>query len=150
MNRKTNGKHRRTFPSRTRACSPGRRSTADRPSRTCPKLPRQWKRLRNLSKLRISKPRPNLQEPLGVRQFAKHMSVAPSSVTRWRRSGLFWERVEASKSFWERLLRDDYFEKIKSMAPDATETECFRRAFQMYAESLPERRAGNFRESGSD
>jgi hypothetical protein len=69
------------------------------------------------------------------------MSVSPSSVTRWRRSGFFWERVELIESSWKHVLREDYFEKIKATAPDATDTECFCRAFQMYLESLPERRA---------
>jgi hypothetical protein len=89
-------------------------------------------------------------KPLGVREFAKYMSVSPSSVTRLRRSGFFWERVELIKSSWESALREDYFEKIKATAPDATDTECFRRAFQMYVESLPERRARYARKSASD
>jgi hypothetical protein len=89
-------------------------------------------------------------KPLGVREFAKYMSVAPSSVTRWRRYGFFWERVELMKSSWERVLREDYFEKIKAMAPDATDAECFRRAFQMYIESLPERRARYSLKSAGD
>jgi hypothetical protein len=79
--------------------------------------------------------------PLGVRELAKLMSVAPSSVSRWRRSQSFWERVELRRSSWERVLRDDYFEKIRAEAPHMTDAECFRRAFQMYTESLPERRA---------
>jgi hypothetical protein len=78
---------------------------------------------------------------LGVRLFAKAMSVSPSSVTRWRRSAFYWERVEGKKKIWELVLREDYFEKIKATAPDATDTECFRRAFQMYWESLPTRRS---------
>jgi hypothetical protein len=86
-------------------------------------------------------------KPLGVRAFAKCMSVSPSSVTRWRRSGFFWMRVEFFKNVWESVLRDDYFETIKTTAPDATDTECFRRAFQMYIESLPERRARYSRKS---
>jgi hypothetical protein len=80
-------------------------------------------------------------KPLGVREFAKLLSVAPSSVSRWRRSQSFWERVELSKSSWERVLRDDYFETIKAVTPNATEAECFRRAFQMYSKRLRERRA---------
>ena len=51
---------------------------------------------------------------LGVREFAKLMSVSPSSVSRWRRSQSFWERVELSKSSWERVLRDNYFEEIRA------------------------------------
>jgi hypothetical protein len=89
-------------------------------------------------------------KPLGVREFARYMSVSPSSVTRWRRSGVFWERVEFHKSVWGEGLRDDYFEKIKATAPDATDAECFRQAFQMYIESLPERRAKYARKSTSD
>jgi hypothetical protein len=84
---------------------------------------------------------------LGVREFAKLMSVSPSSVSRWRKSQSFWERVELSKSLWERVLRDDYFEKIRAKAPDATDAECFRLAFQMYAESIPQRRAAHQRDS---
>jgi hypothetical protein len=80
-------------------------------------------------------------KPLGVREFAKYMSVAPSSVSRWRRSQFFWERVELIKSSLENVLRADYFEKIRAAAPQATDAECFRRAFQMYVESIPERRA---------
>jgi hypothetical protein len=89
-------------------------------------------------------------KPLGVRAFAKYMSVSPSSVTRWRRSGVFWERVEFIKGVWGDTLREDYFEKIKATAPDVTDAECFRRAFQMYIESLPERRARFRRKSASD
>jgi hypothetical protein len=60
---------------------------------------------------------------LGVREFAKLVSVSPSSVSRWRRSESFWERVELSKSSWDRVLRDSYFEEIRATAPDATEVE---------------------------
>jgi hypothetical protein len=89
-------------------------------------------------------------KPLGVREFAKYMSVAPSSITRWRRSGFFWERVKLIKSSWENVLREDYFEKIKATAPEASDTECFRRAFQMHVESIPERQARYRRKSASD
>lgn len=87
---------------------------------------------------------------LGVREFAKHMSVSPSTVTRWRRSQNFWERVERSKRVWERLLRENYFDEIKAAAPGATDTECFRRAFQMHIASLPERQARWQRKSAGD
>jgi hypothetical protein len=84
-----------------------------------------------------------LQElPYGVRKFAACLSVAPNTVTRWRRSKFYRERVEMSRSCWSHVLRDDYFEKIKADVPNATEAECFRRAFAMYGKSLPQRRAG--------
>jgi hypothetical protein len=80
--------------------------------------------------------------PCGVRKLATYLSVSPSTVTRWRRSSFYREEVERSKSTWSRVLRDDYFDKILADDPNATEPECFRRAFVMYSESLPERRVG--------
>jgi len=78
---------------------------------------------------------------LGVRRLAERMAVSPSTVTRWKRSRFFWDRVELNKVCWGRVLRDDYFEQIKAAAPQATEAECFRRAFQMYVENISKRRA---------
>ena len=79
---------------------------------------------------------------LGVRALAKRMSVSPSTVTRWKKSQFYLERVEFHKRIWEDFLREDYFEQIKAAAaPEATDAECFRRAFQMYAESIPQRQA---------
>jgi hypothetical protein len=89
-------------------------------------------------------------KPLGVREFAKQLLVSPSTVTRWKRSGFFWERVKLIKSTWGSVLRAEYFENIKAMNPDASEEECFRRAFQMYIESLPERRARYRRKSTTE
>jgi hypothetical protein len=78
---------------------------------------------------------------LGVRALAKHMRVAPSTVTRWKKSRSFFEKVESYKRSWEDVLRGDYFEQIKIAFPQATEGECFRQAFKLYLKSLPERRA---------
>jgi hypothetical protein len=77
----------------------------------------------------------------GVRALAKQMSVSPSTITRWKRSLSFCERVELAKRRVGEFLREDYFEQIKAAAPEATEAECFRRAFQMYLESIPQRQA---------
>jgi hypothetical protein len=81
--------------------------------------------------------------PCGVRRFAASLCVSPSTVTRWRRSRFYRERVELSKSIWGSVLRDDYFDQIKADDPNATEAECFRRAFAMYIESLLERRSNS-------
>src|SRR5262249_43129691 len=78
---------------------------------------------------------------LGVRLLAKRMSVSPSTVTRWKRSRFFWDRVKLNKDCWGSALRADYFEQIKAAVPQATEAECFRRALQMYVESIPQRRS---------
>jgi len=82
---------------------------------------------------------------LGVRTFAKQVSVSPSTVTRWRKARSYCERVEFHKHCWGDVLRGDYFEQIKNTFPQATDAECFRRAFQMYVESLPHRRGGRLR-----
>jgi hypothetical protein len=79
--------------------------------------------------------------PCGVRKLAERLSVSPSTVTRWRRSSFYRESVERKKSVWSMVLRDDYFDKILADDPNATEPECFRRAFGMYFESILERRA---------
>ena len=86
-------------------------------------------------------------QSLGVRLLANQMSVSPSTVTRWKKSESFCERVEFHKQCWGCALREDYFEQIKSTFPQATDAECFRRAFQRYFGSLPERRAGRLRPS---
>jgi hypothetical protein len=49
--------------------------------------------------------------------------------------------VQFFKDTWGRCLRNDYFERIKTDLPQATDAQCFRCAFQMYVESLPHRRA---------
>jgi hypothetical protein len=77
---------------------------------------------------------------MGVRAFGNHLSVAPSSVTRWRRNPAYRERVDIYKTVWGRVLRDDYFDQIRSENPAFTEAECFRRAFQLYLQSIPMRR----------
>jgi hypothetical protein len=69
------------------------------------------------------------------------MSVSPSTVTRWKRTRSFWDLVEDNKVCWGAVLRDDYFEQIKAAISQATDAECFRRAFQMYVESIPQRLA---------
>jgi hypothetical protein len=79
---------------------------------------------------------------LGVRAFASQMSVAPSSVTRWRKNPAYQERVDFHKRVWGDVLRDWYFDQIKNEAIERTEAECFRRAFQLYGLSLPTRRGG--------
>jgi hypothetical protein len=78
-------------------------------------------------------------DSLGVRSLADRMSVSPSTVTRWRKSRPFLERVQFFKDILGRLLRYEYFERIKTDLPQATDAQCFRRAFQMYIESLPHR-----------
>lgn len=77
---------------------------------------------------------------MGVREFAGQMSVAPSSVTRWRKSAMYRERLDYHKRFWTNFLRDEYFEQIKTELPHLSEPECFRRAFALYVASIPERR----------
>jgi len=79
---------------------------------------------------------------LGVRALAKGMSISPSTVTRWRKSRSYWERVEFHKQIWASVLRDDYFEQIRAADPQATDSECYRRAFEMYQASIPQRRSG--------
>jgi hypothetical protein len=80
---------------------------------------------------------------MGVREFAGHMSVAPSSVTRWRKSPMYRERLDFHKRVWANFLRDEYFEQIKGELPTLSEPECFRRAFTLYASSIPARRGTN-------
>jgi hypothetical protein len=77
--------------------------------------------------------------PCGVRELAKSVSVRPSSVTRWRRSDKYRERVEFYRRIWSRALRDEYFEKIKLEHGALTDEQCFGHAFRMYQESLPAR-----------
>jgi hypothetical protein len=79
---------------------------------------------------------------MGVREFAQEISVSPSTVTRWRKSPAFLHRVESHKRLWELVLRDEYFHQIRKDAPALTEPETFRRAFQLYCQSLLGRRAG--------
>jgi hypothetical protein len=79
---------------------------------------------------------------LGVRALAKLLSVSPSTVTRWKKSQAFRERVEFHKHTWKLVLREDYFADIKKTAPEATEAECFRLAFELYVKSIPLRRSG--------
>jgi hypothetical protein len=67
---------------------------------------------------------------MGVRAFGKLMSVAPSSVTRWRQNPAYREKVDFHKTVWGKVLRDDYFDQIRRENPAFTEAECFRRAFQ--------------------
>jgi hypothetical protein len=81
-------------------------------------------------------------QPLGVRSLAKLLSISASTVTRWRKSQSFRYRVQFHKTVWGDVLREDYFEAIRTTYPNATDAECYRRAFQMYAESVPRRRAG--------
>jgi hypothetical protein len=79
--------------------------------------------------------------PCGVQQLAKYVSVRPSSVTRWRRSDKYRERVEFYRGVWSHVLRDEYFEKIKLEHDVLTDEQCFRHAFRMYQESLSARQA---------
>lgn len=79
--------------------------------------------------------------PCGVQQLAKWTSVRPSSVTRWRRSDKYRNRVEYYRHLWSGALRDEYFEKIKLEHGPLTDEQCFRQAFRMYMESLPARMA---------
>jgi hypothetical protein len=72
---------------------------------------------------------------VGVRQLAKLVSVAPSTVTRWMKSQPFCEQVELYKRVWDRVLRENYFEQIRAALPHATDTECFCRAFELDWES---------------
>jgi hypothetical protein len=78
---------------------------------------------------------------MGVRSFAHELSVSPSTVTRWRKSPAFLERVDFHKRVWEMALRDEFFDAIRKDAPALCETECFRRAFRLYRLSLPNRQA---------
>jgi hypothetical protein len=80
-----------------------------------------------------------------VRQFARHVSVAPSTVTRWRRSETFQARVKFHSEVWAPFLRESYFEDIVTNFPQATEPECFGHAFRMYFESLPKRQKADSR-----
>jgi hypothetical protein len=82
---------------------------------------------------------------MGVRKFASHMSVSPSTVTRWRRASEFRQRVDFHRKIWADFLRDEYFNQIKKDAPAIDEAECFRRAFRLYTLSAPLRRAGKYR-----
>jgi hypothetical protein len=79
---------------------------------------------------------------MGVRAFAKHLSVSPSTVTRWRKSKIFLQQVDFHKCVWDKFLQEEYFSKIRETAPTLSEVECFRRAFQLYSFSIPLRRAG--------
>jgi hypothetical protein len=79
---------------------------------------------------------------IGVRAFAKHLSVSPSTVTRWRKSPAFRQRVDFHKNVWGNILRDEYFDQIRKDASVLSEAECFRRAFQLYGLSIPLRQAG--------
>lgn len=83
---------------------------------------------------------------MGVREFAGHMSVAPSSVTRWRKSAAYRERLDFHKQVWANFLREEYFEQIKAELPTLSEAECFRRAFALYVSSIPARREANNQE----
>jgi hypothetical protein len=74
--------------------------------------------------------------PCGVQQLAS-VAVGPSSVTRWRRSDKYRERVEFYRRHWSSYLRDQYFENIKREHGSLTDEQCFRHAFRMYAESFP-------------
>jgi hypothetical protein len=76
---------------------------------------------------------------MGVRAFAKHLSVSPSTVTRWRKSPAFLQRVEFHKHVWGNFLRDEYFDQIRKESPAIEEAECFRQAFRLYGLSIPER-----------
>ena len=73
---------------------------------------------------------------MGVREFAAYMSVSPSSVTRWRKSPAFRERVDRHKRVLGHFLQDEYFDQIRSEEPARTEAECFHRALELYAETL--------------
>ncbi|NEU97020.1 hypothetical protein [Bradyrhizobium uaiense] len=75
-----------------------------------------------------------------VRELAGHMSVSPSSVTRWRKNSAYRGRVDFHKRVWGNFMRDEYFDQIKSKVPTLSEPECFRRAFALYASSIPARR----------
>lgn len=81
---------------------------------------------------------------LGVRKFAKQMSVSPSTVTRWRKSTTYCQRVSSHKMVWEHFMRDEYFVQIRKDAPALTDAECFRRAFRLYVQSIPQRQAGKY------
>jgi hypothetical protein len=77
---------------------------------------------------------------IGVREFAKLREVAPSTVTRWRRSEEYRALVQFHKDIWDGVLRNKYFDKIKLDSPNLTEAECFRRAFLLDTLSALERR----------
>ena len=79
--------------------------------------------------------------PCGVQQLAKLVSVRPSSVTRWRRSDKYRERVEFYRRVLSDVLRDEYFEKIKLEHGALSHEQCFRHAFRMYVESVRTRQA---------
>jgi hypothetical protein len=79
---------------------------------------------------------------MGVRAFAKHLSVSPSTVTRWRKSLAFCQRVDFHKRFWSHFLRDEYFDQIRGDTPELNEAGRFRWAFQLYGLSIPQRQAG--------
>jgi len=84
---------------------------------------------------------------MGVREFANHLSVSPSTVTRWRKSPAFRRRVDFHKQTWGQFMRTEYFDQIRRDAPALSEDECFRRAFQLYAQSIPFRREGKYEDS---
>lgn len=81
---------------------------------------------------------------MGVRKFADHLSVSPSTVTRWRSSSAFQQRVDFHRKVWADFLRDEYFDQIKKDDLTLDEAECFRRAFRLYGLSAPLRRAGKY------
>ena len=78
---------------------------------------------------------------IGVNKLSKLVSVAGSTVTRWRASERYPQRVEFFRGLWDRMLRQDYFDEIKASHPEASEAECFRLAFKIYVETVPQRQA---------
>jgi hypothetical protein len=76
----------------------------------------------------------------GVRELARIVSVSPATITAWRRSAQYQDAVASEKRVWGVLLRE-YFGTIKAEDPDLPEPQAFTRAFRMYGESLPGRRA---------
>jgi hypothetical protein len=82
---------------------------------------------------------------MGVRAFAERESVFPSTVTRWRKSPAFRDRVNFHKKVWGEVLQEEYFDQIRKNAPGLTEAECFRQAFQRYTLSIPLRLTGTYR-----
>jgi len=84
---------------------------------------------------------------MGVRAFAKVLSVSPSTVTRWRNSPVFLKRVDFHKQVWRGFLEHEYFDQIRRESPELDETARFRRAFQLYIQNITLRREGKSKSS---
>jgi hypothetical protein len=73
--------------------------------------------------------------PCGVQKLAKLASVRPSSVTRWRRSSKYRDKVESNRHLWSYLLRDE-IERVTLEHGALTDEQVFRHAFRMSTEKL--------------